>query len=156
MPERLIVMLAYAGVNAIDVCGPLQAFATADRQRLPAAPHYRLVTASAEGGPIETAPGFAILTRALAQIDPREIDTLIVPGGVREFGPSLAGLLDWLRANGGSVPRLCSVCTGAFFLAEAELLEGRRVTTHWSGSQELGAQFPGLSVEPDCIYVNDG
>ncbi|HEV2518443.1 MAG TPA: DJ-1/PfpI family protein [Devosia sp.] len=156
MPERLIVMLTYAGVNAIDVCGPLQAFATADRQRLPAAPHYRLVTASAEGGPVETAPGFAVVTRSLAEIDPREIDTLIVPGGVREFPPSLDGLLDWLRAHGGSVPRLCSVCTGAFFLAQAGLLNGRRVTTHWSGSDELGARFPGLSVEPDCIYVNDG
>jgi transcriptional regulator GlxA family with amidase domain len=156
LPERLIVMLTYAGVNAIDVCGPLQAFATADRQRLPAAPHYRLVTASAEGGPVETAPGFAVVTRSLAEIDPREIDTLIVPGGVREFPPSLDGLLDWLRAHGGSVPRLCSVCTGAFFLAQAGLLNGRRVTTHWSGSDELGARFPGLSVEPDCIYVNDG
>jgi len=156
LPEHLIVMLAYAGVNAIDVSGPLQAFATADRQRLPAPAHYRLVTASAEGGPIETAPGFAIVTQALEAIDPLEIDTLIVPGGVREFGPHLVGLLRWLEAHGGGVPRLCSVCTGAFFLAEAGLLQGKRVTTHWSGSKELAARHPGLSVEPDCIYVNDG
>lgn len=148
-------MLAYAGANAIDVSGPLQAFATADRSQVPAPATYRLVTASEHGGPIETAAGLAILTRALAEIDAREIDTLIVPGGRRDV-PELAGVVDWLRAHGGGVRRLCSVCTGAFILAAAGLLEGKRVTTHWSGSKELAARHPGLSVEPDCIYVNDG
>jgi len=156
MPERLVVMLAFAGVNAIDIAGPLQAFTSADKLRAPAPPAYRLITASDGGGSVETAPGLCIATEDLRALEGRVIDTLIVPGGLGEVTAGLEGLIGWLKGNGSSVRRLCSVCTGAFILGAADLLKGRRVTTHWSGSAILATRHPDVRVEPDCLYINDG
>jgi len=82
-------------------------------------------------------------------------DVLIVPGGegARRADPEL---VTWLREHGPGAERLVSVCTGAFLLAEAGLLDGRRVTTHWAYCATLAAAFPALSVDPDPIFVRDG
>ncbi len=78
-----------------------------------------------------------------------------MPGGEgsRRADPELVA---WLRAHGRRANRLVSVCTGAFLLAEAGLLNGRRVTTHWSYCRALAAKYPGISVDPDPIFVRDG
>ena len=151
-------MLAYGGVNLIDVAGPLQAFESADQANATAGtPAYRLITASEDGGPVRTAPGVSIMTEPLAGLAGLAIDTLIVPGGLPSSGPfGLDRLVGWLTRNGPAARRLCSVCTGAFLLADAGLLGGRRVTTHWSRSDELQRRHPHLRLEPDCIFINDG
>lgn len=158
MPERLVVMLAYGGGNLIDIAGPLQAFESADRANAAAGnPAYRLITASEDGGPVRTAPGLSVMTVPLADLAGLAIDTLIVPGGLPTNGPfGLDRLVGWLAAHGPEARRLCSVCTGAFLLADAGLLEGKRATTHWSRSEELQQRHPDLRLEPDCIFINDG
>jgi transcriptional regulator GlxA family with amidase domain len=158
MPERLIVMLAFPGGNLIDIAGPLQAFETACRVEGNAGPEaYRLVTASEQGGPIKTAPGVVIATEALASLDASAIDTLIVPGGLPMNGIfDLDLLVAWLAENGPKVRRLCSVCTGAFLLGDAGLLDGKRATTHWSRCAELHERHKAIRLEPDRIFVNDG
>jgi transcriptional regulator GlxA family with amidase domain len=85
----------------------------------------------------------------------RPADLLLVPGGpgARESDPELVG---WLRQHAGRSRLLASVCTGAFLLAGAGLLDGRRVTTHWEHCATLAKRFPDLDVDPDPIFIRDG
>ena len=154
---RLIVMVAFAGGNLIDIAGPLQAFASADELSSPEAHRYRLMLVSEHGGPVITAPGVTVETASLASLEGETIDTLIVPGGLSRSGVfGLDDLVGWLAANGGRPRRLCSVCTGAFLLADAGLLEGKRVTTHWARAEELQQRHPELDLDAQSIFVNDG
>jgi len=159
LPDRLVVMIAYAGVNLIDIAGPLQAFESANCRLADEAlaPTYRLVTASERGGPVRTAPGVVIETVSLDDLAAADIDTLIVPGGLPASGIfDLDLLIAWLRDNAARVRRLCSVCTGAFLLGDAGLLDDKRATTHWSRCTELHERHPAIRLEPDRIFVNDG
>lgn len=154
---RLVAMVAFPGGNLIDIAGPLQAFASADELSPPDRRRYRLTTVSAAGGPVVTSPGVTLQTAPLATLDGETVDTLIVPGGLARSGVfGLDPLVDWLRANGDRPRRLCSVCTGAFLLADAGLLAGRRVTTHWSRAEELRRRHPGLDVDADALFIEDG
>ena len=104
-----------------------------------------------------TADGVGIATEPLSALDGHTIDTLIVPGAcdvddVRRDRK----LIDWVRDRALDCRRVCSVCVGAFLLAEAGLLNGRRVVTHWMHCGLLASSYPGISVEPDAIYVRDG
>jgi transcriptional regulator GlxA family with amidase domain len=154
MPTVLIV--AFDGVQSLDLTGPLEVFATANRWCADrgAAPAYAISTASLGGGMVRTTSGLGLLPDADLSTVPLP-DLLIVPGGAgaRRRDPDLVG---WLRDHAGHVPRLASVCTGAFLLAEAGLLAGRTVTTHWSGCAELAAQYPDVTVDPDPIFIFDG
>jgi transcriptional regulator GlxA family with amidase domain len=155
--DRLVVMLAFDGGNLVDVAGPLQAFDTANDLRPPGSPGYRLLTVSAQGGPVTTSPGLPVVTEPLGALAGRTIDTLIVPGGLPPEGPvHLGGLIAWLRRNAERPRRLCSVCTGAFLLADAGLLDGRKCTTHWSRAAELEARRPAIVMDSDSIFVRDG
>lgn len=157
MQPRLVVMVAFAGVNLIDIAGPLQAFASASELQGPDSRRYRMMVASERGGPVVTAPGVTLETAPLAELDGVEIDTLIVPGGLPRSGVfHLDGLVAWLAANGSRPRRLCSVCTGAFLLADAGLLAGRRITTHWSRADELRRRHPGLEIDADALFIEDG
>ncbi len=154
---RLVVMVAFAGGNLIDIAGPMQAFASADELSRPDRRRYRLLTVSEFGGPIETSPGIVIDTLPLATLDGETIDTLIVPGGLARSGIfGLDILVNWLAANGKRPRRLCSVCTGAFLLADAGLLAGRRITTHWARAEELRRRHPNLDVDADALFITDG
>jgi transcriptional regulator GlxA family with amidase domain len=155
--DRLVVMLAFAGGNLIDVAGPLQAFSSANELRTKGAPGYRLLTVSEHGGPVITAPGLPLHTEPLSALGGRAIDTLIVPGGLPKQGPvGLEGLIGWIGRNAHRPRRLCSVCTGAFLLADAGVLDGKRCTTHWSRSDELQQRRPALDMTADAIFVRDG
>jgi len=153
--SRLIVMLVYPGVMTMDVFGPLEAFASANH--VAGAPLYRLAIAGMTTAPVATSIGIVITpTIALDDIvDP--IDTLLVSGG---FGQAEASvdrrLLAWLQANRLRARRHGSICTGAFVLAAAGLLDGKRATTHWVMTKELDRRYPKVSVDPDAIYVRDG
>ena len=157
-PSREVVILAYEGVNLLDVAGPAQAFATAAaRAPKAAAPPYRLTLVTKSGGPAATATGIAIVTAALADLADRPIDTLIVAGGpgvhALRHDPELVA---WIAGRASLARRTCSVCTGAFLLAAAGLLDGRRATTHWRWASALQAHYPKVRVEADPIYVQDG
>lgn len=154
-----IVMLAYPGVNLIDLSGPVQAFTTAGRLAREAGlpDPYRIAVASAEGGPVVTGPGLPVMTEPLSAFDGRQIDTLLIPGGTVDGRPvEPPALVDWVAGRAPGVRRVCSVCTGAFLLAATGLLDGRRATTHWESAEELGRRYRQVRVEPDPIFIADG
>src|SRR5713226_2499068 len=155
-----VVFFAYPGVQALDVSGPLEIFARATRLlRDEGRPHagYSVCVAALEPGPITASSGFRFLPdHTLSELGGL-IDTLLVIGGIgidRVVGEQK--VLAWLRRTAPRVRRLVSVCTGAFLLAEAGLLDGRRVTTHWAYCGSLAAKYPRVRVEEDPIFVRDG
>ena len=157
-PPYRVVLLAYEHMNVLDLCGPLQAFATATRQGDPDAPaRYDTVVASADGGLVMTSSGLAIDTVAVDLLGHAAIDTLIAPGGCKgETYSAPQKLIDWVAQRAASVRRLCSVCTGAFLLAKAGQLDGRKVATHWDWAPRLRESHPDVDVDADRIFIRDG
>ncbi len=119
---------------------------------------YRIVVVSGHGGPVCTSSGLPLVTRAMAgAVRKAPIDTLIVPGGPGVHAALKdARTLDWIRRLASTARRIASVCTGAFLLAEAGILSGRRATTHWKSCARLQQAYPDVAVDPDPIYVKDG
>ncbi len=160
-PARRVVVVAYPQVNILDVAGPAEVF-NATRLISPAADAggvegYEIELISTAGGPdIETSSGVHLLARRDYRRCRGPIDTLLVAGGpgVLEAAKDV-GLLGWLRRTSPDVRRLGSVCTGAFVLAAAGLLDGRRATTHWGWCERLARDFPKVDVAPDSIFVRD-
>ncbi|MCH0567381.1 MULTISPECIES: GlxA family transcriptional regulator [unclassified Streptomyces] len=151
MAQRTVLIVLFDGVQSLDVTGPLEVFAGAERHT-PGS--YRIRTASVDGAPVRTSSGLT-LTPDAALAGEGDPHTLIVPGGHGTRGPDPA-LTDWLRSHGPRGERLVSVCTGAFRLAEAGLLDGRRATTHWAYCDTLARRHETVEVDPDPIYVRDG
>jgi transcriptional regulator GlxA family with amidase domain len=154
-------MLAYPGAQMLDVTGPLEVFARSARflmeQGLRADPVYEVELIAERRGPVKTSSGIEILAaRSLAAVR-GPLDTLLVAGGVGSRDAlRRTALLGFLRRMAPRVRRLASVCTGAFLLAEAGLLDGRRATTHWAYCGELAKRYPQVRVDPDPIFVRDG
>ncbi len=155
---RVVALLGFPSVQLLDVAGPLQVFATANetlaRDGLPPAYAPRLVAAG--GGALASSSGLTLMAAPLP--DARDtIDTMLVAGGpgVRAAAED-AALVAWVRARAGSTRRVASVCTGAFLLAAACVLDGRRVTTHWREAGELARRYPAARVDPDPIFIRDG
>ncbi len=153
---RTLLMVLFDQVQSLDVTGPLEVFTGANTWRASRgeAPAYDIRTASLGGHAVRTSSGLRITPAADLREAPRP-DLLIVPGGEgsRRADPEL---VSWLRAHARRAERLVSVCTGAFLLAEAGLLAGRRVTTHWAYCGMLAARYPEVTVEPEPIFVRDG
>lgn len=161
MHARLVLIPMFDGVQSLDVTGPLEVFVEAadylaDHPGPSADPGYRVLTASMGGGPVRTSSGL-VLTPAedLRRVPPADIDTVIVPGGPSAdcLSPEIAG---WLRRCGSLSRRIASVCTGAFLLAEAGLLAGKRATTHWAYGDHLARRFPDITVDTEPIFIRDG
>ncbi|MGW7418267.1 GlxA family transcriptional regulator [Streptomyces sp. NPDC054863] len=149
---RTVVVLAYEGVRLLDVTAPLEVFSTAAALGA----RYRTTLVSPEGGPVTTSSGTRLLTDPAAGLEGR-VHTLIVPGSPGlPHRPAPAGLLDAVRTLHSVSWRTASVCTGAFALAEAGLLEGRRAATHWRYATTLARRHPGVDVDGDAIFVRDG
>jgi transcriptional regulator GlxA family with amidase domain len=156
---RNIAIVAYPGVQSLDVAGPLEVFAgakqlidaTARRER-----GYHVSVLSRDGKPLPTSSGLSLVPHARLSRAPEPIDTLIVAGGNghREAVDDRA-LVDWIASASATARRTASVCTGAFLLARAGLLDGRRATTHWASAHELQRQYPHVRVDPEPIYVRD-
>jgi transcriptional regulator GlxA family with amidase domain len=155
MPSRRIVVLAFPGVQALDVTGPTEVFSLADRAQTESA--YTLELVSGDGGPITTSSGLQLTPNSSLQASRGGIDTLVVAGGlgVRDAARD-ERLVAWLRLAARRSRRVASVCTGAFLLARAGLLEGRRATTHWAACDALGRRYPTIDVARDPIFVRDG
>lgn len=155
---RRIVVLAFADAQLLDIAGPAQVFASAaELDRMGAAPAYRVTVASREGGPVRTSSGVTIMTERVAEASKGGFDTLIVAGGAGVHAAAQdRRVIAWLHAVATKVDRVCSVCTGAFVLAAAGLLDGRRAVTHWSACADLAVRYPDIRVEPDPIFIEDG
>jgi transcriptional regulator GlxA family with amidase domain len=157
---RSVVFLGYDGVQGLDVTGPLDVFAGAQEwvsRNGSGDPGYRPIVASPRGEPFRTTAGMTVVPdTSLAGVTGR-IDTLVVPGGAVAAEPACdRELVGWLRRRAPGTRRVTSVCAGAFLLAEAGLLDGRRATTHWSACARLARRYPAVEVDPDPIYVRDG
>jgi transcriptional regulator GlxA family with amidase domain len=158
---RRIVMLAFPDAQIIDITGPLEVFGRATRwmtdERGSRVPAYTVEIVAAKAGPFATSSGIRMIAdRAIANVR-GPIDTLLVAGG-QGTADALRdrALIEWLRGSIRRTRRLCSVCTGAFLLAEAGLLDGLSATTHWRQCSRLAAQYPAVSVETDPIFVRAG
>jgi transcriptional regulator GlxA family with amidase domain len=155
---RRIEILAFDGVQLLDVAGPLQVFATANdfAAHRQAPPPYALDVVALSAPNVATSSGLSLLVRPLAT-DRAPLDTLIVAGGYRvNAACEDAALVDWLRGRAALARRTASVCSGAMLLAAAGLLKGRRATTHWGRCAELARRHPDVRVESDPIFIRDG
>jgi transcriptional regulator GlxA family with amidase domain len=156
---RIVEILAFPAVQLLDVTGPLQVFATANEIAAAGsdlvAPYVLSVVAPG-GSIVTTSSGLAFQTQPLPSTASVP-DTLLVAGGSGiEQAAADTLLVDWIRDRAGRVRRVGSVCTGAFLLAEAGVLNGRRAVTHWSMCADLARRFPAVKVEADPIFVRDG
>lgn len=156
---RKTLLIAYNGVTALDLVGPMQVFSTASgySKATTGVALYDLVVASVDGGAVATSTGLHILAQPLREIGLEQIDTIIVPGG-RPNDNSVfdTRLVAWLAENGPRSRRVCSVCVGAFLLAEAGLLAGRSATTHWDFIETLKRKCDGATILDGPIFVHDG
>ncbi|MFK8332834.1 GlxA family transcriptional regulator [Pseudomonas sp. BJa5] len=151
-----IALLAFPRVQMLDIVGPADVFAEAAKQ-LGNPRAYRVEVIGTEPGLIKTSSGLRLAVDATVDTHKARLDTLLVAGGpqIDEIVGNPA-LQQWLQRQAGSVRRIGSVCTGAFALAAAGILRGRRVTTHWNSSARLARENPDTEVEADSIYVKDG
>jgi len=169
---REVAILVYPGVQSLDVTGPLEVFSGANQLLAGAAgsdrpstgsggarrgPAYRVQIVSPDGEPVRTSSGLTLLPDGAMEEVPARIDTLLVAGGAGS--EALCGdraVLDWIAARARRARRVASVCTGAFALAAAGLLDDRRATTHWVAAAELARRHPRVRVDPEPIFVRDG
>ena len=157
---RRIGILVFDDCDLLDFSGPAAVFHSAARHLIRGGRTqdllYVVEPLSIDGGPIRTMQGVEINTIAAPPLANGRLDTLIVTGGTVDHQSCDPRLLEWLQKNHEHVRRVTSVCCGAFLLAGAGLLDGRRATTHWEDCEHLQRSFPGTDVQPDLIYVQDG
>jgi transcriptional regulator GlxA family with amidase domain len=149
-----IVIATFDSAQILDVTGPLEVFSTASRFIESAA--YRTEVVTNRGGPVTASCGLEFTSLPVRDVV-GPVDTLVVAGGT---GMSTAAvdeeLLHHVRRLAADARRVTSVCSGAFVLAAAGLLEGRRATTHWDACTLLADRYEGVTVDADAIYVRDG
>ena len=152
--SQRVVFLAYPDHQPLDLVGPLQVFAFANREG--ATPGYEIVIAAMQRGRVEASAGPSLIVdHGLEALD--GADTLVVPGGPGvEAATRETHLVQALRRAAGSIRRVCTVCTGVFLLAETGLLTGKKATTHWGSCVDLAAKYPDIDVLNDPIFVRDG
>lgn len=152
---RSVIIVGYPDVQALDVVGPAEVFLGARRYVETdawAQAGYDVAVATTTGGPIPTSAGVTFGSIALP--DPRTVDEVVVPGGAGVM-PALKDetLLAWIRAAAAHVRRFTTVCTGAFLAAEAGLLDGHQVTTHWAFAEQLAERYPNVDVDANRMFV---
>jgi transcriptional regulator GlxA family with amidase domain len=145
-------LLIFPGFQILDAAGPIAAFEIASRYEGGA---YAIETLAIEGGAVRSSSGVAMTAEAADAS--RQFDTLMICGGDGTREASFdAPPLDFVRAAAARAGRVASVCSGAFVLAAAGLLDGRRATTHWSRTADFARRFGQVRLEPDRIFVRDG
>ena len=149
---RTIGILIFPHFQLLDATGPITAFEVGGREVVP--PAYRLRLMARVAGPVASSSGTQIIAESLIH---EPLDTLLVVGGwgTRE-AYACAETLAYVRAAAARARRTASVCSGAFVLAAAGLLDGKRATTHWARAADLARLYPQVRVEPDRIFVRDG
>jgi transcriptional regulator GlxA family with amidase domain len=155
---RIVEVLAFPSVQLLDVTGPLQVFASANDQVAAAGgtPPYAPRVVAQSGREITASAGVTLATHPLPPAE-APVDTLMVAGGEGvDAAAADPALVDWVRARSGQARRTASVCTGAFLLAAAGVLDGRRAVTHWAFCADLARRYPAVHVESDPIFIHDG
>jgi transcriptional regulator GlxA family with amidase domain len=148
-----VVALCLDGVVAFDLAAPAQAFFAATRG--PGEAFYEFSTCSLDGRPLRSTTGFGVVPEGdLSLLE--EADTVLVPAYLDVFSAPPGKALAALHEASARGARVISVCTGAFALAHAGLLDGRRATTHWAFAEELARRFPAVEVDAAALYVDEG
>jgi transcriptional regulator GlxA family with amidase domain len=148
---RKLAIVIFPDFQILDATGPIAAFEIASRL---AGGGYQMSVLAAGGGEVASSSGVRLVAQPL---DEAAYDTLLIAGGngsrnFEELEPTVA----WLRRRAGQVRRTVSVCSGAYLLAEAGLLDGKRATTHWGRSDHFARRYPKVRLEPDRIFVREG
>ncbi|MEV0614401.1 GlxA family transcriptional regulator [Nonomuraea sp. NPDC050404] len=156
MKQRLrrIVFVVYDGFQSLDLVGPHEVFQQAARR----SGRYECQIVAARPGPVRAGSGLPVHAgHGVGELSPEGVDTLVVAGGSGVYeARNDRELTAWVAAAGGTARRVTSVCTGAFLLAATGLLDGRRVTTHWTRAGRLAEEYPGVTVDSDPIFIRDG
>lgn len=158
---RRILLLAAPGSQILDLVGPFQVFTRASeilaRTHPDRSPLYSLQVISTERGMLLTSCGLRLQPHRTFQQVRGRVDTLLIVGGASiEAGQEDDAVVQWLQRLSPRLRRVGSICTGAFLLARAGLLNGRRATTHWKYCETLALRYPSVNVERDPIFVRDG
>ena len=154
--ERFVAAFVFPGFQILDCTGPLEVFDVANKFIGRSAP-YRVTVTALQAGPVAASNGIAVVAEQALSDFGTVPDTLIAAGGTgvhacrRKPEAVMA-----VRTMAARARRTASVCTGAFLLAQAGLLDGLRVTTHWQSAGRLAAEFPALDVEADAIFLRNG
>ena len=151
----LITIFAPTKVHLLEIAGVRDALFEANCKMQSGEP-YRIQLVTEHGTPAESASGTKFVPDASVREATEPSDTLIVVGPYGVPDRSREDVMRWLREQAMQSRRFGSTCTGAFLLAQAGLLSGRRVTTHWQYAERLAAEYPDIRVEPDRIFVRDG
>lgn len=147
-----IGFVIFPDFNLLDFAGPLAAFEQTDR--FTDTPTYRCLPVSQAGGMVIGSSGVAVMTQPLEE---SRFDTLLIAGGRGNVAAAESpALLGMLQQQSRQVRRMASVCTGAFILAAAGLLEGKRATTHWFHAARLQQCYPSIRVDSNRIFIRDG
>ncbi|WP_043622722.1 GlxA family transcriptional regulator [Nonomuraea candida] len=175
-PHRVVIAV-FPDVDLLDVTGPAEVFAVANREAsreaareassdtgggadggMPGRAPYQVLLAGPAGGQVRTSAGVRLVTDLTFDEVGDQVDTLVVPGAVdRDGAPVIDPLLvGWIEETAQHAGRVASVCVGAHLLAAAGLLKGRTATTHWATADRLAADHPDVVVDPDPIYVRSG
>src|SRR5690606_38082033 len=152
-----VVIAVFPEVDLLDVTGPAEVFALANRETAGRA-GYEVRLAAPAAGPVTTSAGVRVLPDLTVDEVGGRVDTLLVPGAVEmtDGGPLAridSDVVAWLQATAPHAARVASVCVGAHLLAAAGLLDGTTATTHWSTAAQLAARHPEITVDPDPIFV---
>ncbi|MFG2231355.1 GlxA family transcriptional regulator [Streptomyces sp. NPDC048723] len=160
-PHR-VVIVAFPGVELLDITGPAEVFSVASRVSEGGFPGYAVHVATEDGAPVATSSGLRVHSDLRLDEVTGRVDTLLVSGAVAH--PEGGGVravvdpvvTDWLRTAAPRAGRTGSVCAGAHLLAAAGLLDGRTATTHWLTAAQLAAAHPEVDVDPDPIFIRSG
>ncbi|AFP39748.1 AraC family transcriptional regulator [Mycolicibacterium smegmatis MC2 155] len=152
---KAVAVVGFSGVQALDVVGPFETFTCASRfvdDETWQLEGYEVMLASVDGQPVPASTGLGLMACPLP--DPEQVDTVVIPGGVgvRQAAADPA-LMTWFREAAEHARRIVSVCTGAFLVAEAGLLNGCQATTHWAFADELAQRYPEVRVDPNPMFV---
>jgi len=154
---RVVGIIGYPGVVALDIVGPFDAFAIAAAVADGVTPAYRCLLLGPRNEPFVAESGLRLAPDYALADAPAQLDTLIVAGGSGILDPAIsAPIAAWLKGRAPRCRRVGSVCIGIYALAATGLLDRRRVATHWRFAQDLARRFPALCVDPDAIFAESG
>ncbi|WP_395408150.1 GlxA family transcriptional regulator [Pseudoduganella sp. UC29_106] len=158
--QRRIIILAMPPVDALDVIGPAEVFTYANRMVEGRQKPYSLeLVAAGSNIQLDSDTGIALTAHKTLEQErhaAKAIDTLIVATGFGALDQLDGTAIEWVRKRAAKVRRVCSICVGAFVLAEAGLLDGRKATTHWRMAPRLAELYPDVQVDPAPIWIADG
>jgi transcriptional regulator GlxA family with amidase domain len=152
-----IALVGYDGFQLLDVTGPAAVFAAANRELDRNV--YKVEVLSPSGGAVTSDSGVTLQTRAMARLPQGRIDTLLIAGAEEAALRAVIAnetVRRWVPQRAAKARRIGSVCSGTFVLASLGLIDGRRVATHWEACTPLAALYPGITVDPEALYVVDG